>query len=146
MGEVDVTDLKAGSLTGQATGTEGREATAVGQPGKGVHLVHELGELAGAEELLDGGHHGSDVDQRGRGDGLDILGGHALANYALHPGQPDAQLVLDELAHRPDATVGEVVLVVEAIAGLALGQVQQVGAGGQDLGPGEDRRVGIGTL
>ena len=38
------------------------------------------------------------------------------------------------------------VLVVEAVAGLALGEVQQVGAGGEDLGPGEYLGVGIGAL
>ena len=55
----------------------------------------------------------------------------------LHAGQADPDLVLDQLADRADAPVGEVVLVVEAVARLALGQVQQVAAGGQDLGPGQ---------
>ena len=52
---------------------------------------------------------------------------------ALHAGEPDPHLVLDELAHRPDAAVGEVVLVVDAVPGLAVGQVEHVGGGGEDL-------------
>jgi hypothetical protein len=55
--EVHVAHLEAGPLTGQATRAEGRQATAVGQARQRVDLVHELGELAGAEELLDGGDH-----------------------------------------------------------------------------------------
>ena len=100
----------------------------MGQARQRVHLVHELRELAGAEELLDGGDHRPDVDQRLRRDGLDVLGGHALADDPLHAGQADADLVLDQLADRADAAVGEVVLVVEAVAGLGVDQVQQVGA------------------
>jgi hypothetical protein len=40
--EVHVADLEAGPLTGQATGAERREATAVGEARQRVHLVHEL--------------------------------------------------------------------------------------------------------
>ena len=131
--EVHVADLEAGPLTRQATRAERREATAVGEARQRVHLVHELGELAGAEELLDGGDHRADVDERLGRDGLDVLGGHALADDPLHAGQADADLVLDQLADRADAAVGEVVLVVEAVARLVLGQVQHVGDGGQHL-------------
>ena len=56
--------------------------------------------------------------RRLRGDRLDVLGGHALAHDPLHAGQADADLVLDQLADRADAAVGEVVLVVEAVARL----------------------------
>ena len=41
-----VTDFETGTLTGQATGSEGREPTFVGDFGKRVGLVHELGKLA----------------------------------------------------------------------------------------------------
>ena len=62
--EVDVADLEAGPLTGQATRAERREAAAVGEARQRVDLVHELRQLAGAEELLDGRDHRADVDQR----------------------------------------------------------------------------------
>ena len=131
--EVHVADLEAGPLTGQATGSERRQAAAVGEARQRVHLVHELGELAGAEELLDGGDHRPDVDERLRRDGLDVLRGHALADDPLHPGQADADLVLDQLADRADAAVGEVVLVVEAVARLGVDEVEQVRARREDL-------------
>ena len=122
VGGVDVTDLEAGPLTGEAAGAQGRQAPLVGQARQRVVLVHELAELAGAEELLDGGHHRPDVDQGLGRDGLDVLGGHPLPDHPLHPRQADPDLVLDELADRADPPVGEVVLVVEAVAGLAVGQ------------------------
>ena len=59
-------------------------------------------------------------------DRLDVLGGHALADDPLHAGQADAHLVLDELADRADAPVGEVVLVVEAVARLRVDEVEHV--------------------
>ena len=135
---VDVTHLEPGPLPRQTAGAHGRQAALVGQPRQRVGLVHELRQLRRPEELLDGRHHGPDVDQGLRRDRLDVLGRHALADHPLHPGQTDPDLVLDELAHRADAPVGEVVLVVEAVPRLALGQVQQIAAGGQDLGPGQD--------
>ena len=123
-----VAHLEPGPLPGETAGAQGRQAALVGEAVEGVGLAHELGQLAGAEELLDGGHHRPDVDQRLGRDGLDVLGRHALPDDPLHAGQADADLVLDQLAHRADPAVGEVVLVVEAVARLAVGQVQQVGA------------------
>ena len=58
-------------------------------------------------------HDGADVDQRLRRDRLDVLGGHPLADDALHPGQAGADLVLDQLADRAQAAVAEVVDVVD---------------------------------
>ena len=144
--EVDVADLEAGALTRQTTRTERREATPVGEARQRVHLVHELRQLAGAEELFDGGDDRPDVDQRLGRDGLDVLGRHALAHDALHAREADAHLVLDELAHRTDAAVGEVVLVVEAVARLLHHQVEHVGAGREDLGRREHGLVGLGPL
>src|SRR5690606_10592452 len=97
---VDVTDLHAGAVAGQTTRAGRGEAPLVGQTGARVVLVHELRELAGAEELADRSHHGADVDQGLRRDRLDVLRRHALAHGALHPGQAGADLVLDELADR----------------------------------------------
>ncbi len=82
------------------------------QPGQRVGLVHELRELAGAEELLDRRHHRPDVDQGLRRDRLDVLGRHPLADDALHPGQAQANLVLDQLADGTQPPVAEVVDVV----------------------------------
>ncbi|CAB4766826.1 unannotated protein [freshwater metagenome] len=144
--EVDVTDLEAGPLARQTTRAERREATAVGEARQRVHLVHELRQLRRPEELLDRRDHRPDVDERLGRDGLDVLGGHALTNDAFHARQADAHLVLDELAHRTDAPVCEVVLIVEAVARLALGEMQQVRARGQHLGLRQHWLIGFGTL
>src|SRR5699024_6216748 len=109
---VDVTDLHAGAVAGQAARAERGQAPLVGQARQRVVLVHELRELGGSEELLDRGGDRTDVDQGQRRDRLDVLRGHALADDALHAGQAGADLVLDQLAHRADATVAEVVDVV----------------------------------
>src|SRR5690606_21740388 len=97
VGRVDVADLEAGTLTGQTAGTQRGQTPLVGQARERVVLVHELRQLGRSEELLDRGHDGTDVDQRLRRDRLDVLRGHALAHHALHAGQADTDLVLDEL-------------------------------------------------
>ena len=135
--EVDVADFEAGALTGQTAGPERRQAAAVGEARQRVHLVHELRQLRGAEELLDRGDDGADVDQRLRRDRLDVLGRHPLAHDALHAAEADAHLVLDQLADAADAAVGEVVLVVEAVARLLLDEVQHVAERRQHLAPAE---------
>ena len=145
MAEVDVAHLEAGSFPRQAARPERRQAAAVGEARQRVHLVHELAELAGAEELLGGRDDRADVDQRLRRDGLDVLGGHALAHDTLHAAEADAHLVLDQLADGANAAVGEVILIVQAVAGLGIGQVQQVARRGEDFAAGEHRGIGIGT-
>ncbi len=125
---VDVTNLHAGTVTGQTTRAQRGQTTLVRQAGQGVVLVHELRQLRGAEELLDRGHHGADVDQGLRGDRFDVLRGHALADDALHAGQAGADLVLDELADVAQTAVAEVVDVVDLDAhvhGLAATRARQ---------------------
>ena len=109
---VHVTDLEPSPLTGQAARAQRRQAALVGQSGQRVRLVHELGELAGAEELLDGRHDRPDVDQGLRRDRLDVLRRHPLPDHALHPRQAQPDLVLDQLADRAQPPVAEVVDVV----------------------------------
>jgi len=144
--EVHVPHLEARTLTGQTAGAERRETATVGEARQRVHLVHELAQLGRSEELLDGGHHRADVDQRLWRDRLDVLGGHAFAHHPLHAAQADAHLVLDQLTHRANATVGEVVLVVQAVAGGARSQVEQVGGGGQQLHAGQHRQILVGQV
>ncbi len=137
MAGVHVADLEAGPLPGQTTRAERRQPALVRQAGQRVGLVHELRQLARPEELLDGGHHGSDVDQRLRRDRLDVLGRHPLPDDALHPGQAQADLVLDQLADRAQATVAQVVDVVDLEAGLAGVQLHDVVDGREDVVLGE---------
>ena len=105
----------------------------MGQTRQRVDLIHELRQLGGSEELLDRRHDRSDVDQGLRRDGLDVLGGHTFPHNAFHPGETNADLVLNQLPDRTNTAIGEVVLIVKAIAGFGLHQVQQVRAGRNDL-------------
>src|SRR4051812_46972066 len=115
VGGVHVAHLDRRALTREAAGAEGAEAAAVRQAGQRVRLVHELAELAGAEELLQRGHDRADVDDRLRGDRVGVLGGEALAHDALHAVEADAEGLLDELADGPQAAVAEVLVLVEVV-------------------------------
>ena len=114
VGGLDVADLEAGPLAAQAAGAEGRQPALVGDLGQAVDLVHELGELGAAEELLEGGDDRLGVEQvlghGGRQVGSD---GHLLFDGPLHPRQADAERVLDELADRTHPAVAQMVDVVD---------------------------------
>lgn len=126
---VHISHFHAGAVARQATGAHGREATLVRQLGERVVLVHELRELAGAEELLERRGDRTHIDQGLGRDGLDVLGGHAITHDALHAAQAGTQLVLDQLAHRAHPAIAEVVDVIgldgEAISQLGLALVQR---------------------
>ena len=141
---VHVADLEAGPLPRQAAGAQRGQPPLVGEPGQRVRLVHELRELGRPEELLDARDHRTDVDERLRRDRLDVLRRHPLADDALHPGQAQPHLVLDQLTDRAQPPVAEVVDVVDLEAGVtALVQPHHVVDGGDDVVLGEDaRRVG----
>src|SRR5713101_3273758 len=134
---VHVAHLEAGALAGQAARSQGREAALVSDLGERVRLVHELRELAGPEELLDHRGHRLGVDQVVRHERLDLLQAHPLLDRALHADQADAVLVLEQLAHRPDAAVAEVVDVVDLA--LAIFEINQVPDDLEDVLLGEDR-------
>ena len=110
---MDVAHLDRRALPGEAAGAERREPPPVREPGERVRLVHELRELRGAEELLQRRDHGPDVDDRLRRDRVDVLRRHPLADDALHPVEPDAERLLDQLAGRPKPPVAEVLVLVE---------------------------------
>ena len=101
----------------------------MGEAGERVRLVHELRQLRGAEELLQRRDHGTDVDDRLRGDRVRVLGREPLPDDPLHPVQADPEGVLDQLADRPQAAVAEVLVLVEVVldrvarVGLRLGRV-----------------------
>ena len=119
------------ALAVQAAGAQGRQAALVGQLGQRVGLVHELGQLGGAEELLDGGGHGPDVDQILGPHLVDVLDGHALLDHALQAGHAHADLVLQQLAHAAQAAVAQVVDVVDLAQ--VVEQAELVGDGGHDV-------------
>ena len=124
VGRVHIADFEAGALPGQTPGSQGREAALVGNLGQGVGLVHELGELGGAEELLDHRRHRLGVDQVVGHEAVDFLQAHALLDGALHAHQADPVLVLQQLADGPYPAVAEVVDIVDGA--LAVAQVDEV--------------------
>ena len=128
---VDIADLESGAVSREAAGAEGGKPSLVRELGKRVVLVHELGQLGGAEELLHRRRDRLDVDERLRRDLAHVLRAHALPDHALHAGEADAVLVLQELSHGAEAAVSEVVdVIVEADALL---QVQIVVNGCKDI-------------
>ena len=133
MGRVNIADFEAGAFAGQAAGAQGGQTTLVRDAGCQVRLVHELGQLGGAEELLDGRHDGANVHQALRRDLVRLLHAHALADDALHTGHADAELVLDQLADRADAAVAEMVDVVGGVALFAIMQRHDVLHGLHDV-------------
>ena len=121
---VHVADVEAGALARQAARAQGRQAPLRGELGERVRLVHELGQLAAAEELLHRRHDRADVDEGVRGRLVDLLDRHPLADDALHPQEADPERVLDQLAVGADAAVAEVVdVVLEVEAAVRLDQV-----------------------
>ena len=130
-------------MAGKAAGAQGREATLVREAGQRVGLVHELRQLGGAVELLDGRHDRTDVDQRLRRDVIGVLRGHALAHDSLHTAHANTELVLDKLAHGAHATVAKVVNVV-GVLGLITGvEGQEVAESRHNVLAGDHALVGI---
>ena len=94
---VYVSHLEPGTLPGEPAGAQRRNPALVGDLRQGIGLVHELGQLAGAEELL---HHRGNrlrVDQLLRREVLRLRHAQSLADGAFHAHQADPELVLDQL-------------------------------------------------
>ena len=143
MGRVHVAHFEAGAFAGQTARAQGRDATLVRHFRQRVVLIHELGQLRGAEELLDGRGDRLGVDQLLRGQAFGFGHRQAFLDRALDADQAHAEHVLGHFADRTHATVAQVVDVIDHAATVAdLGQdldhVQDVGAvavlGDQALG------------
>ncbi|MNK72514.1 hypothetical protein D3C87_919930 [compost metagenome] len=123
MGRMDVAHFEAGTLTGQAARAQGRDATLVGDFRQRVVLIHELGQLRGAEELLDGSSDRLGVDQFLRGQAFGFGHRQALLDRALDADQAHAEHVLGHFTDRTHATVAQVIDVIDHAATVAdLGQ------------------------
>ena len=124
MGVVHVPDLESGPVPGETSGAEGAQTPLVGDFRKGVGLVHELRQLAGAEERVDDRRKGLGVDQV---DGVELLAVadvHPLPDGAGHPRETHAELVGKLLSDGPHAAVRQVVDIVDG--GLGVDQLDQV--------------------
>src|SRR5712691_279946 len=131
VGGVHVAHLEPGPLAAEAARPEGREPPLVGDLAERVRLVHELAELAGPEELADGGHDRLGVDEVvGHGRGHLLVDAHLLLDGALHPDEADAELVLEQLADAADPAIAEMVDVVHVLRAPAELQQERDHGGG----------------
>ena len=122
---VNVAHFESCAFTRQTTRPKSRKTALVSDFAQRVRLVHELRELRTAEEFANRGHYGLRVHQVVRhGRGHFLVHGHLFLDRALHANQADAELVFEQLAHRADAAIAEMVDVVHRADILA--QLQQV--------------------
>ena len=125
---VHVAHLEAGAVAVQAAGSQRAQAALVGQFGEWVNLIHEVGELAAAEEVLDDGADRLGIDEGLRRELFLVLEVHALADGPFHADEADAYLVGEQFADRADAAVAQVIDIVQhAFAAAQLDQVLQRG-------------------
>src|SRR5216684_3168640 len=123
VGRVHVAHLEAGALAGKTSRSKGRKPPLVGDLGQRVGLIHELGELRGAEELAHRGRGRLGVDEVLRHHGVDVDRAHALLDGALHAQEADPVLVFHQFADRTHPAVAEVVDVIDLASAVA--QVDQ---------------------
>src|SRR6516225_9050263 len=91
-----------------------------------IGLVHELGELRRAEELLDYGRRRLVIHQFLRHQGLDILQTHPLLDRTLHPHQTDAELIFDQLADGADPAIAQMIDIVDLAIWAAILKLDQI--------------------
>ena len=83
-----------------------------------VVLIHELGQLAGAEEFLDRRRHRLGVDHVLHGQIIRLNLGQALLDRPLHPGQPRPEGLLHLLADAAHPAIAQVIHIVHDITAL----------------------------
>ena len=136
---MNVAYLEAGALPRKPARAEGAEPALVRQLCQRIGLVHELRELAAAEERLHHGAYRPGVDQIVGSRIVRLLDRHPLPDDPRHPRQPDGELVGEKLAHRTDPPVSQVVDVVDGPVGLL--DHDQVGHNGDEVFLGQRRRI-----
>ena len=110
---VYVTDFEACTFASQTAWAECRDTTLVGDLGQRVVLVHELGQLAGTEELFHRRSHWLGVDQVLRHQAFAFRHRQTLFDRTLNTYQANAELVLGHFAYAANTTVTQVVDVID---------------------------------
>ncbi len=136
---VNVTDLETRPFSGESSWTECRYPAFVSDLRQGVRLVHELGQLIGPEEGVHDRGKGLGIDEVRRRKDFVVPNVHPFADRPGHPGQSDAELVVELFADGPDPPVAQVVDIVDLRSGID--QFDQVGDDGDDVLVGEDLGV-----
>src|SRR5216684_4217636 len=111
---VDVADFESRALARKTAGSESRKTALVRDFAERVGLVHELAELRRAEELANRGHDRLGVYQVVRHRrGHFLVHAHLFLDGAFHADEADTELVFEQLANRANATVAEMIDVVD---------------------------------
>ena len=122
---MNVTNLKAGALTGQTTRSKGGETALMRDLRQWIGLIHELRQLAGPEEFANRGHNGLRIYQVMRHRCRHFLiHRHLFLDGPFHADQTDAELIFQQFAHGADAAVTQMIDVIHQADTLA--QTQQV--------------------
>ena len=94
MGVVYVSNLEACTLTGKTARAKCGQTALMSQLGQWVVLIHELRQLGRTEEFFNCSHNRTNINQYLWCNNLGILNGHTFADYTLHTGKTDTELVL----------------------------------------------------
>ena len=112
MGRVNIPHFKAGTFTGQSSGSQCGQSTLMSHLGQRVGLIHELGQLRSTKKFLDSSGHRLGIYQVMGHQGLDFLQAHTLLDGTLHPDQSHAVLIFTELTHRAYPPVTEMINII----------------------------------
>ncbi len=109
---MNVTHFEAGPFPAESSRSKCAEPSFMCQFSQRIRLVHELGQLATAEEFLDGCSYRPYIYQRLGSDDVDVLYGHPFLYDPLHPGKTDPELILQELTHTAQSSVAEMIYII----------------------------------
>ena len=139
VGIVDVSHLKPCTITADTAGTESRETTLMRDLRQRIGLVHKLRQRVGPKEGID---HAADrlrINQINRGEDLIVPHIHTLADRTGYASETDAKLLIELLADGADATIAQVVDIVDI--GTTILQLHQIVDDGDDILIGQDLRL-----
>ncbi len=113
VGRMHVAHLEAGAFAGQPARSERGDAALVRDFRQGIGLVHELRQLAGAEEFFDRSRDRLGIDQVMRHQVIGLGLPETFLDGTFHAGQAGAELVFGQFTHGAHAAVAEVVDVID---------------------------------
>ena len=109
----------------------------MGELSQRIGLIHELAQLTGAKELLDGSHQGLWIHQLCWSERIGFTNRHSLFDDPFESVQSHTNLVLKQFANRTNATITKVVNVIKACPTDIQFQVDQIIQSGKHVLVGE---------
>src|ERR1041385_1142803 len=139
---VHVAHFEPGALARETAWSKCRETALVRDLGERIRLVHELRQLARAEELTHRRRHRLGVDEIARHRRLHFLvNRHLLLDRAFHAFETDAELVFQQLTDRAHASIAKMIDVVRLILRRIFAHLQHVADDFVEVRCGEKRIV-----